>query len=131
MSRYRALPASLIDWVAKNELCVLRNEKGVALNVSYTEEGLKWTCNKYGRSLYYRDAYVVNGKIVGKDLRPSKSIRVEKFVPTNFDPYVRDSSGEPIVDNQTGNNVLHSGNVFKQSAEATWVEKAIRLINFY
>lgn len=130
MANYRALPASLIERIAKENLKVLRNKAGVALNVSYTEDGLKWTGNKDGRALYYKNARISGGKITGKDLTKSNQVIVETFVPTNFDPYRRDKNGEVIVDQETGKPLLDSVNVFKQSAEATWVGKAIRLINF-
>jgi len=105
MSDYRAIPVWLIDRIANTDLVVLRHKDGTALNVSYSEDGLKWTCNKWKQSLYYKNAYVSNGKIRGSNLEKSPDVYVEKFVPINF------SEAE----------------LFKQQAESTWVGKALKL----
>lgn len=42
---------------------VLRDPKGIALNVSYTEDGLKWTVDSKGKNLYFTEGnYVENFK---------------------------------------------------------------------
>lgn len=105
MSEYRAIPVWLIDRIASTEVYVLRRKDGTALNVSYSEDGLKWTANKWKESLYYKRAYISSGKIKG-DLTKSPDVYVEKFIPINHsDP-------------------------FKQAAESTWVGKALKLYYF-
>ena len=62
-----------IDYLSKGNLMVLRAaDTGILLNVSYSEDGLKWTVDKSGRSLYF-------------DKKGNKSSKVysEKFVPRN------------------------------------------------
>lgn len=103
MERVRTLPTWLVERVTRSRLYVLRHKDGTALNVSYTEDGLKWTCNKRGKALYYKNAFIAGGRIVG-DFTPSPDVYVEKFVPVNHSAY------------------------FKQMAESTWVDKAVRLV---
>ena len=88
----------------ENRLKVLRRKKDhTALNISFTIEGLKWTTNKVGRSLYYKNAFLSKGRFVG-DLTPSNDVYVEDYFPQN-----------------RGDNRL-------QSAEMVWVNKAIALL---
>lgn len=71
---------------------VLRDSRTkVALNSSYTPEGLYWTTNTYGKLVYfknaklqnvYRDNVLTSVKIVG-DTRPSDKVYIEKFSPQN------------------------------------------------
>lgn len=105
MSDYRAIPVWLIDRIAASDLVVLRHKDGTALNVSYSEDGLRWTANKWMQSLYYKNAYISNGRIRGSNLEKSPDVYVEKFVPINF------SEAE----------------AFKQRAESTWVGKGLKL----
>lgn len=102
MEKSRALPVWLVERVTKSNLYVLRHIDGTALNVSYTEDGLKWTCNRKGKALYFKNAFITKGKLVG-DTTPATDVYVEKFVPVNHSAY------------------------FKQMAESTWVDKALRL----
>ena len=112
-------------FISDRNLYVLRDKAtNTALNVSYTEDGLKWTTNVSGKLLYYQngkfqrninlseslskgevvDTYVSIVSNDNKPLRTSNKVYVEKFVPTN----------------QT---------TFKgQIAEYTWVDKAYHLL---
>lgn len=100
----REISPELIDHIRRQNLWVLRRKKdGYALNVSYSVYGLQWTCNKLGRALMYRRAFISKGRLIG-DLAPSKDVYVEVFVPRNHDTEAA------------------------QVAEFTWVDKALRLI---
>lgn len=94
----------VITFLGANNLKVLRRKKdGMALNVSYTEDGLKWTSNKVGRALYYKDGVIKEGKIVSS-MEKSNEVYVEKFVPSN-------------------RKTAHA-----QSAECLWIHKAMKLL---
>lgn len=110
------------DWIGQfvkdNNLYVLRERRsGRALNVSYSEDGLRWTVNKLGRSLYYRDAIMrLNSKTKfpelvtkRKTLEKNRDVFVEKFIPKNH--------WKP-------NGKL---NIANQVAELLWIDKALRL----
>ena len=112
-----------ITFIGDRNLVVLRDAKThKALNVSTTEDGLKWTYLNNRQGL----CYFKNGKfqrnlevdkhgnlkgfvnIVSNDNKPltkSSKIYVEKFIPRNHD--------------DLGN----------QKAEYVWVNKALRLLN--
>lgn len=65
----------------RDRLWVLRRKADKqALHVSYTPEGLIWATAKNGKSLFFRNARVVAGKIVG-DLTVSDQVEVEPFDP--------------------------------------------------
>lgn len=66
----------------KNLMVLRRKSDKMALNVSYTEDGLKWTANKLGRALFYKRAFISQGKFIG-DLTPSNNVYVERFYPTS------------------------------------------------
>lgn len=69
--------------IIKADLKVLRDKSsGMALGVSYTEDGLKTIANKSGRYLYFRN--VTNIKDIPKGIKNNRVI-VEKFVPKTFD----------------------------------------------
>lgn len=60
------------------------------LNVSYTEDGLRWTVNRDYRLLYYKEAYlkhrVVDGQVswyIEGDTTPADNVWVQDFVPMN------------------------------------------------
>ena len=87
---------------------VLREKRtDKAINVAYTIDGLKWTANKSGKSLYYNDAIfkIINGKIslVG-DFKVSPFTYVERFYPRKF------------------------RSPFLNMCESTWINKAIQMI---
>tara|TARA_R110000851_G_scaffold214993_3_gene367679 strand:+ start:304 stop:615 length:312 start_codon:yes stop_codon:yes gene_type:complete len=83
---------------------VLRNKtSGKALGVSYTEDGLKQCFNKFGKSLYYKHAFLKEGRIQG-DKRISPWIIVERFEPRNH--------------HSKGNQV----------AEYLWISKALKML---
>lgn len=88
----RAIPPHLVQQIADKHFKVLRRKKdNVALNVSYTEYGLKWTANKLGRALMYDKAFITRGRVVpargGASSTPkiSLDVYVEHFVPRNHD----------------------------------------------
>ena len=72
--------SSPTKFVADSCLYVLRNSNGQALNVSYSEDGLKMTTNKIGRLMYYSNSYLTNGSIP-YDAVPSTRVYVERFTP--------------------------------------------------
>jgi len=74
------LEKNLVRFIQGRHLKILRDKKGTALNVSYTEDGLKWTTTIVGRLPYFKDAVLVSGRMVG-DLSPSTEVYVEDFVP--------------------------------------------------
>jgi len=44
---------NVMQRIYEKDFKVLRNANGVALNVSYTEDGLKWTYDSKGKNLYF------------------------------------------------------------------------------
>lgn len=82
-----------------------RKSDNVALNVSYSEYGLKWTANKLGRALMFHRAFISNGRIIGsqRGLDPSALVYTEHFVPRNH---------------QTEE---------AQAAEFRWLDKALKM----
>ena len=94
---------------------------GRALNVSYSENGLKWTANKLGKLLYFENAFLVqkDGRpsFQGKDLKRSKQVIVEEFVPRdhifNSKIQIEDQKAEYLWINK-GLNLLYS------NAGANW-----------
>lgn len=51
------------------------------LALAMTEDGLKYACNKMGKSLYYKSAIFKDGNIVGRDLSMSDRITIETYIP--------------------------------------------------
>jgi hypothetical protein len=51
---------------------VLRDPQGIALNVSYTDDGLKWTTDSKGKNLYFTKGNYV------EDFKPDLNIIREK-----------------------------------------------------
>lgn len=86
---------------------------GKALNVSYSIDGLKWTVNKYAKSLYYENAYLQhnngNPRILGKSMKRKADVAVLPFVPK---------------DHILGSRMDHDA----QKAEYLWCNKAIHLL---
>lgn len=85
------------------------------LNVSYTTEGLKWTQNKTGRFIYFKQNVkpVFNhdkGILIlkGKDTRISPYLYVENYVPKN-----------------------HENNPYLQKCEVQWLDKANKMNSFF
>lgn len=100
----KPIEKSILSFIRDRKLYVLRDKRThTALNVSYSEDGLRWTTNKVGRLLYFKKAYLTSGRMVG-DLSPSEEVYVEKFVPRNHE---RTAS---------------------QVAEYTWIKKATHLL---
>ena len=103
-SRFKQVEPWIAQLISDNNLMVLRNKKsGKALGVSYTEDGLKQCFNKFGKSLYYKHAFIREGRVQG-DTRKSPWIVVEKFEPRNH---------------KTKNN---------QVAEYLWISKALKML---
>lgn len=100
------------EFIVDNDLVVLRNKYGKALAVSYTEDGVKWACNKFGKLLYFDDAYLRHRKMddgtwapyVKGELKKSPDVTTEKFIP---------------VDHKRLSN---------QIAEYFWVNKALKML---
>ena len=99
------------EWIPSGSIV---NIPGRALNVSYTEEGLKWTSSKT-KYLYFNQANsrLVLGKtknmlVLEGDLSKSPKVFVEDFVPRN---HYRGS-------------VIHPD----QPTEYLWVDKGLRLL---
>lgn len=97
-------------------MCLRDAYTGKLLNVSYSEEGLKWTQNRFRKLLYFRKARLqvtlVNGKphlIPVGDLSKSDHVYVEEFIPQ--DHY--NKHGQLDRD--------------KQLAEYQWCNKAVKL----
>ena len=68
---------------------VLRDRKtNKALAVAFTEDGLKYTSNKTGKLIYFRNAKLVkvgNKLCVEGDIRRSNRVYTEVFKPKEFD----------------------------------------------
>lgn len=95
----------VISFFKTQSLVVLRRKKdNFPLNVSYTEDGLKWTANKIGRCLYFKDGFIRGGKI-DSSMELSDEVYVSHFVPINH----RSESA--------------------QSAECLWTKKALGLLS--
>jgi len=101
----REIEPWVITFIGATNLWVLRRKKdGAALNVSYSEEGLKWSCNKTGRAIYFQKGYIRGGKLPEGIM--SAEVYVERFKPGN------------------------KKSQFLQQAECTWIGKALRLMYF-
>ena len=58
--------------------------------MSYTVDGLKWTTNKMGKALFFKDGIISKGRITGNDLSMSDDVYVEPFHPIeHFDLGIR------------------------------------------
>ncbi|MCB0370625.1 hypothetical protein [Mesotoga prima] len=111
-----AIEPRIARFISDQGFYVLRDKAtGIALNVSYTPEGLKWTMapNGSGKLIFFRKAHLIRHynkttlqptKVeIGGDVRPSNKVYVEKFIPTN----------------QPTNRA--------QKAEYTWTDKAYKM----
>lgn len=78
---------------ASEGMYVLRDSRtNMALNVSYTPEGLYWATSSSGRLIYFKNARMttvydndynlIKVKIIG-DTRPSDKVYIEPFVANN------------------------------------------------
>lgn len=82
-------------FISDREMYVLRRKSdGMALNCSYSPDGLRWTMDKRCRLLYFQNAELshrsADGKVIPyfkglskNGLEVSKHYYVEKFVPTD------------------------------------------------
>ena len=106
-----------------NQFVVMRDRNGKAIEVSFSEDGLRWTMDRNSRLLYYRDAYLKVRKpgegddiprwyIVG-DTRKNPSITIEKFVPKDH-----------IFIGDNGRLVSSPARVARQKAEKLRIKKA-------
>lgn len=100
------------EFIRDRNLVVLRDRRGKALNVSYSIDGLKWTANKFGKLLYYKNCYLGHEEVSPGNWRPvfrgkmekSPNVVVEKFVPRDHH------------------------NLGNQIAEYFWVQKAMKML---
>lgn len=76
--------------IQDNEFVVMRDRSGKAIEVSFTEDGLRWTMDRNSRLIYYRNAYLrvrqpdetgVPQWYIEGDTRKNPNIIIEKFVP--------------------------------------------------
>ena len=85
----REISPEIRQLIADKHMFVLRRKRdNVALNVSYSRDGLKWTSNKLGRCLMFKRAFVRNGRIepVGDyGAQEATDVYTERFVPSNHD----------------------------------------------
>jgi|AACY02.6.fsa_nt_gi hypothetical protein len=89
MKDFKKIEPWIREFIAENDLVVLRNSRGKALSVSYTEDGLKWAANKFGKLLYFDNAHLRHRQMddgswvpyVKGELKKSPRVTVEKFVP--------------------------------------------------
>ena len=85
---------------------------GKALNVSYSEDGLKWTTNKFAKSLYYENAYLFQtdkGPQFKGNMKRKANVMVSAFIPK---------------DHILGSRMNHDA----QKAEYLWCNKALHLL---
>ena len=121
LSNWSHTPIADLQWLNKGLLKFeyLRENTpviipGKALNVSYSEDGLKWTINKYGKSLYHEDAYLCRNTdrllFKGKSLARRGDVCVLPFIP-------KDHIVGTIMDHDA------------QKAEYLWCNKALHLLS--
>lgn len=119
----------MAQWIKDQNFMVLRDSRSrKALGVSYSEDGLRWISNKYGRLLYFNKAYVEHRKVgdiyfpyFSGDLRKSRNVYSERFIPT--DHFVLDRNGNPKL-GRDGNPII---NINNQIAEFLWINKASKM----
>lgn len=84
------------SFIQDRNLVVMRTKKGQALNVSYTQEGLKWTTDLDGNLLYYKDCRLKHKEVIPGVWRPyidgsgerNPNIIIEAFIPRDHqNPY--------------------------------------------
>ena len=109
--------------IQDNQFMVMRDRSGKAIDVSFTEDGLRWVMDRNSRLLYYRNAYLKVRKpgdsedtpmwyIVG-DTRKNPNITIEKFVPKDH-----------IYIGEDGRLVSGGDKSAKQKAEKLRIKKA-------
>lgn len=118
-NKIRPIEPWIRKYIEDANLVVLRDKRNnKPLNVSYTEEGLRWTCNKDAKLLFYKNAYLRHRDIGEKiwqpyivgDTKRNPHVVVEKFVPKDH----RREDGRL--------------NIHLQKAEYLWCNKAMRLL---
>lgn len=62
----KELNQHIIDTVVANKIYVLRDKRGIALNASFSPDGLRFTTNKKGQNLFFKEGNYV-----------------ERFIPQN------------------------------------------------
>lgn len=78
----------VVTFLSGYELYALRAPNGRILNVSYTEEGLKYTLSRDGRYIYFKNAqlvldYKTNRLYFKGNTAKNPSLTVERFIPKN------------------------------------------------
>lgn len=76
----RMISDEAINYLSQYRLWVLRDERGNALSVSYSPDGLDWA-DKSGRLLSVKGGYISKGKRIVTD--PTPNGVKEIFVPRN------------------------------------------------
>lgn len=80
--------------VRDRQLKALIDKKGKTINVSYSEDGLKWTTSNTGKLVYYKNAkikrsgdflYIASSD--GKPLEKSDEYKVVHYIPTDKPTY--------------------------------------------
>jgi hypothetical protein len=77
----RQIADEAINFIGSYTLYVLRDSSGVALNVSYSPEGLQWSAGNDGKMLSVQSGYISRGTKVILDPTPKGVI--ELFRPKN------------------------------------------------
>ena len=103
----------MIDYLKGYNLKVLRDKKdNTAINVSYTEAGLRWTTNKGGKLIYFKSPkkFISTdyATVIGAEI--NSDIITEPFIPYNH--YKTENEFD----------------VRKQLAELYIIDKAMRLV---
>ena len=110
-----------------------------ALNVAYTRDGLKWTCNFGGRLFYFRDATLRHTKVGDNsyipyfhgDLTPSEDVIIELFEPinhVNWALYEELEKAHPRSRDAMRIRQEINRRESLQVLEYRWLDKAIRLL---
>lgn len=148
-AKKREIDEWVSNYIADRNLVVMRDRRtGEPLACSFTEEGLKLTCNKGGRLIYYKDAILRHRKledgtwapyIQSKSESKNPNVIIEHFVPRNHYKqkwnhrtkrkeyiYLRDPLTQRFLLDKEGQRIRElNGNL--QKAELRWTDKAIRL----
>lgn len=69
-------------------MCLRSARTGIVISVSYSIKGLKWLSDKNGRSIFYENGVIRNGRVESTDggpLRQSTAVVVTRFFPKNHE----------------------------------------------
>lgn len=111
-------------FITDKKMYVLRDRKtGVALNASYSEDGLKWTTNNRGKLLYYENAKLGSTVDLRRSLEKGETIITHISVMSNDHTPLRKSNDVYVEQFIPMNQSTIKGQV----AEYTWADKAYHL----